>query len=52
VTPLLWFLAAAGGTAYALHRKKWGWFFIGCAFMAWIILSLILNTYLMKGSLQ
>jgi len=43
--PLLLFLAAAGATGYALHKKRWGWFFFGCAFMAWLLMMQILNVY-------
>lgn len=50
MTPVFLYAMIAGGAAYALHKRKWGWFFFACAALLWLVLMMILNTYMAHGS--
>jgi hypothetical protein len=51
MNPLELFLLVAGAAAYSLHKKRWGWLFFLCAFMAWIVLMQVLLAVQSHGSL-
>lgn len=50
MNPLTIYAVIAGLTAYALHKRRWGFFFFGCSLLAWILLILCINS--MHGATQ
>jgi hypothetical protein len=52
VNPLELYAVIAGLTAYALHKRKWGWVFFGCALLLWLVLMQIVIAYQLHGTVS
>lgn len=50
MNPLTIYAVIAGLTAYALHKRKWGFFFFGCASLTWLLLIQIIAAYMLHGN--
>lgn len=41
----MFYAVFAGCAAFALHKKRWGWFFFACAGLVWLLLMQCILAY-------